>query len=62
MILNKAKYGDKRVVTKFAWLPIYLSDGTAIWLQKYKAEQTYKAMWALTGYVPEWYTYHTWIE
>ena len=37
------KHGDTRIIKRFAWLPISLSNGSTIWLEKYKREETYFA-------------------
>ena len=44
MILNKRKYpyiGEYKVVTKYAWLPIWVGD-KKIWLQKYQLMYEYR--------------------
>lgn len=34
------KYGDTRIVKKFAWLPVKIND-CMIWLEYYTVEQSY---------------------
>ncbi len=35
----RASYGDMRSVTGFALLPTKMSDGTIVWLEKYRIDQ-----------------------
>jgi hypothetical protein len=54
--------GDKRVETKFAWLPKVTSDGYKIWLEYYISYSEYrkfKILTAMTGYL-RWVT--EWVE
>lgn len=52
------KLQEKRSITRFAWVPTQLSDGTYSWLEKYMEAQTYTyhpigcAMWVWTSRVP----------
>ena len=46
MLLNckpKPKLGDIKSAVKFAWLPIELSDGRSVWLEKVKIFYRFQA-------------------
>ncbi len=51
----------KRVVEKFAYVPILLTCGDMIWLEKYKELQSYEINWHLMqkGYFLHWRTCQT---
>jgi hypothetical protein len=39
---KKPKYGDKRTVKKFAWLPVECdNDTTCVWFEYYDEEQVF---------------------
>ena len=35
------KYGDQRIITRFAWLPIHTLDNDRRWLQRVRIRQIY---------------------
>lgn len=42
----KPKFGTERVVKRFAWLPIRLSDGRTVWLETYLSIEVFRP-WVL---------------
>ena len=51
---SKPKYGDKKYKFKFAWFPVFLDDGTLIWLEKYYEEWEYTVIYIDTVPVLGW--------
>ena len=41
ILYTKPKYDSTKVVTRFAWFPKTMSNGTIIWLERYTTEYVY---------------------
>ena len=40
---TKPKYGDKRTVKKFAWLPVDCENNIIVWFEYYDEEQAWES-------------------